>query len=163
MIKVLFVCLGNICRSPAAEGIFKKYLSDNKLNEFVTVDSAGTIGYHEGELPDERMSELAAQRGYVLNSRSRKFVPSNDFEEFDYIITMDNYNFADITRLDKNGSYKNKIFKMIEFINDKSVTEVPDPYYGTDNEFNYVIYLLEKGSQNLLKRIQNDIARNNKK
>lgn len=76
---------------------------------------------------------------------------------------MDNYNFADITRLDKNGSYKNKIFKMIEFINDKSVTEVPDPYYGTDNEFNYVIDLLEKGSQNLLKRIQNDIARNNKK
>lgn len=163
MKKILFVCMGNICRSPAAEGIMKKLILQDGLNEKLIVDSAGTIGYHEGELPDKQMSELAKERGYILDSRSRKFDPLLDFEEYDYIVTMDNNNYADITRLDTRQLYNNKIFKMVDFINDTNVSEVPDPYYGSDDEFEYVIDLLENGSQNLLNKIKVDIERSNKK
>jgi protein-tyrosine phosphatase len=155
--------MGNICRSPAAEGIMKNLIFQNGLDKELIVDSAGTIGYHEGELPDKRMSELAAQRGYVLDSRSRKFNPLIDFEEYDYILTMDNNNYADINRLDTKQLHKNKIHKMVDFISDKNVSEVPDPYYGSDGEFEYVINLLENGSQNLLNKIKDDIERSNKK
>lgn len=163
MKKILFVCMGNICRSPAAEGIMKKLIFQNGLDKEMLVNSAGTIGYHEGELPDKRMSELAKERGYVLDSRSRKFDPLLDFDEYDYIVTMDDNNYADITRLDKNLQYKSKIFKMTDFINDTKVSEVPDPYFGSDGEFEYVIDLLENGSQNLLNKIKADIERSNKK
>lgn len=163
MKKVLFVCLGNICRSPAAEGIFKKIVSDSNLSNEIFVDSAGTIGYHEGELPDKRMSELAALKGYHLEHLARKFDPLIDFEKFDHIITMDNENYEDLLRLDKRRKYRYKIFKMADFIDDKNVIEVPDPYYGDKREFEYVINLLEKGSKNLLTKIKSDAEGANKK
>lgn len=161
MKKVLFVCLGNICRSPAAEGIFRKVVRDNNLSEEILVDSAGTIGYHEGELPDERMRELAASKGYVLDHRARKFDPLTDFEKFDYIITMDDENYSDLLRLDTKQNYKHKIFKMADIINDSNITEVPDPYYGSKKEFEFVINLLEKGSINLLSKIKSDVEGSN--
>ena len=157
MKKVLFVCLGNICRSPAAEGILKKYTNDNTLGESIFVDSAGTINYHEGELPDENMRRIAAKRGYQLESIARKFDPEKDFNEFDYIITMDDFNYNDIIRLDKKKSFRNKIFRMADFIGEENITEVPDPYNGTDDDFDYVIDLLEKGNKNVLLKITNDI------
>ncbi|MDP2364690.1 MAG: low molecular weight protein-tyrosine-phosphatase, partial [Ignavibacteria bacterium] len=130
MIKVLFVCMGNICRSPAAEGIFKKMVKDSNLEGKIEVDSAGTIDYHAGELPDARMRKHANQRGYNLDSLARQFNPKNDFDEFDYIITMDDDNYDDIVNQDQNKIYVNKILKITNFCSDKSVKEVPDPYYG---------------------------------
>lgn len=156
MVKVLFVCMGNICRSPAAEGIFKKLVSEAKLEEEILVDSAGTIGYHSGELPDPRMRKQAAIYGYELDSRARQFNPNKDFEEFDYIITMDNDNYSEIKRLDKKHLFNQKIFKMADFIPDKNIEEVPDPYYGDKDDFDFVIKLLEDGTKNLLTKIRSN-------
>lgn len=151
--------MGNICRSPAAEGIFKKYVDEAKLGGQISIDSAGTIGYHEGELPDARMRKHALNRGYYLDSRARQFNPKKDFNEFDYIITMDNDNYLDITRLDHKGLYRNKIYKMADFISAKNVKEVPDPYYGGADGFEFVIDILEEGSKNLLTKIKDDLER----
>ena len=161
MIKVLFVCTGNICRSPAAEGIFKKFVRDANLENDISIDSAGTIGYHSGELPDARMRKHASARGYNLDSRARQFNPKKDFEEFDYIITMDNYNYTDLIQLDRKKLYTNKLFKMADFISDKNISEVPDPYYGGAEGFEFVIDILEDGTKNLLTKIKKDLERNN--
>jgi protein-tyrosine phosphatase len=163
MKKVLFICLGNICRSPAAEGVLKKYIAENNLENSIIVDSAGTISYHEGELPDMHMRMIANKRGYTLDHIARKFDPQKDFTEFDYIITMDDNNYKDVLRLDKNKIFRNKIYKMVDFIDDKNVKEVPDPYDGTDDEFNHVIDLLETGNKNVLLKIKNDIEQPDKK
>jgi protein-tyrosine phosphatase len=151
--------MGNICRSPAAEGIFKKYVEDAKLDTEISIDSAGTIGYHAGELPDARMRKHASARGYNLDSRARQFNPKQDFENFEYIITMDDENYSNIANLDHKNQYSNKIFKMADFISDKSVNEVPDPYYGGDEGFEFVIDILESGSKNLLTKIKDDLER----
>ena len=161
MIKVLFVCTGNICRSPAAEGIFRKFVRDANLENDISIDSAGTIGYHSGELPDARMRKHASVRGYNLDSRARQFNPMKDFEEFDYIITMDDYNYTDLIQLDRKKLYTNKLFKMADFISDKNISEVPDPYYGGAEGFEFVIDILEDGTKNLLTKIKKDLERNN--
>ncbi|MEO8231913.1 MAG: low molecular weight protein-tyrosine-phosphatase, partial [Ignavibacteriota bacterium] len=139
MTRVLFVCMGNICRSPAAEGIFKKFVAVEKLGNKIFTDSAGTIGYHADELPDERMRRHGKTRGYTFDSRARQFNPKKDFDKFDYIITMDNENYADITALDNKQMYKDKIIKMADFIPDKKIKEVPDPYYSGSEGFEYVL------------------------
>ncbi len=159
MFKVLFVCMGNICRSPAAEGIFKKFVEDAKLDKIISIDSAGTIGYHTGELPDARMRNQATARGYILNSRARQFIPDHDFDNFDYIVTMDDDNYNNIINLDHKIQYRNKIFKMADFISDKNIKEVPDPYYGGSEGFKFVIDILEDGSKNLLTKIKYDLER----
>ncbi len=159
MLKVLFVCMGNICRSPAAEGIFKKIIKDAHLNHKIEVDSAGTIDYHEGEMPDARMRNHAANRGYVLDSRARQFNPKKDFDKFDYIITMDDDNYAEIIRSDYNKIYRNKIFKMTDFSTDKNFKEVPDPYNGNANGFENVLDILEDSTGNFLNKIRADIER----
>ena len=161
MVKVLFVCMGNICRSPAAEGIFRKFAENANLGKQITIDSAGTIDYHSGELPDARMRKHALTRGYNLDSRARQFNPKKDFIDFDYIITMDNDNYSNITNLDNKNQYSNKILKMADFISDKNVREVPDPYYGGSEGFEFVINILEDGSKNLLTKIKDDLERNN--
>lgn len=142
--NILFVCMGNICRSPAAEGIMKKKINEIGLLANFEIDSAGTLNYHSGELPDPRMILHASKRGYRLDHRSRQFNPSTDFEKFDYILTMDDDNYYEITSLDKWNQYKNKIFRITEFLKDKNITEVPDPYYGGDAGFEKVIEILEK-------------------
>lgn len=142
--NILFVCMGNICRSPAAEGIMKKKINEIGLLANFEIDSAGTLNYHSGELPDPRMILHASKRGYRLDHRARQFNPSTDFEKFDYILTMDDDNYYEITSLDKWNQYKNKIFRITEFLKDKNITEVPDPYYGGDAGFEKVIEILEK-------------------
>ncbi len=153
--KILFVCLGNICRSPAAEGIMKSIVNKKGLNNFISVDSAGTIGYHTGDQPDPRMVSHAAKRGYRLNHKARKFDPDSDFDKFDYIVTMDDSNFNDVSALDKGHKHKNKIFKMVHFAKNHDVDEVPDPYYLGPQGFENVLDVLEDGCSGLLEHINN--------
>lgn len=155
MVKVLFVCLGNICRSPAAEGVMKALLKKEGLEHKVHVESAGTSGYHVGELPDERMRKHAARRGYDLSSTAQHFTPEF-FEKFDYIITMDNSNYRNVLKLDPKGKYANKVIKMSHLCEEHSITEVPDPYYGGDQGFEYVLDLVEDGCSALIRRLKSD-------
>jgi protein-tyrosine phosphatase len=160
--KILFVCMGNICRSPAAEGIAKKLAEKKGLNGTIEIDSAGTLDYHTGELPDERMIKHASKRGYILDSLARQFNPKKDFEYFDYILTMDNDNYDKITSLDKNNEYSNIIFKMVSFGKKIKVNEVPDPYYSGSQGFEYVLDILEDSVEELLNKVEDDIRRENK-
>ena len=147
--KILFVCLGNICRSPAAEGIMKKKAIARQFE----IDSAGTAGYHVGDLPDVRMRTHAAKRGYTLDSRARKFDPDVDFEKFDMIAAMDHENLADLQAMDKKKRYRDKLFLMSDFCERMSVDEVPDPYYEGPEGFEHVIDILEDACDGLLKRL----------
>lgn len=148
--KILFVCLGNICRSPAAEGIFKDLISkQGRGNEFF-VDSAGLYAGHAGELPDHRMRIHARNRGYELNHRSRP-VKSADFEDFDLIVAMDNSNYHRLKGLSPTPETDLKIVKMIDFIKGFPQYDcVPDPYYEGAQGFELVLDLLEDGCVNLL-------------
>ena len=141
--KILMVCLGNICRSPMAEGIMRK-LGGNK----VKVDSAGTAGYHIGSKPDKRMITTAFEHGIdISNLRARQF-QSDDFDSFDVIFTMDSSNYRNIISLTKDNNYKEKVKMMLENGN------VPDPYYGGDEGFEHVYQLLLKACQNFLDSIE---------
>jgi protein-tyrosine phosphatase len=160
--KILFVCMGNICRSPAAEGIAKKLIKEKGLNEKIEVDSAGTLDYHTGELPDQRMIKHASKRGYVLDSSARQFYPKNDFEYFDYIVTMDDNNYSEITSLDRKNRYKDKVMKMVSFGNRIKVDEVPDPYYNGTQGFENVLDILEDSVEGLINKVEDDIRRENK-
>ena len=161
--KVLFVCLGNICRSPAAEGIMKSILKKNHYDKFIQVDSAGTIAYHTGESPDERMQLSAKKRGYVLDSLARKFNRKRDFINFDYIVAMDNENYSKLLNWDKEANFKRKIYKMTEFSSLKEFDEVPDPYYGGPLGFETVLNILEDACFGLFIKIKEDIESENKK
>jgi protein-tyrosine phosphatase len=155
--------MGNICRSPAAEGIAKKFLENRGLDGKIEIDSAGTLDYHTGELPDPRMIKHASNRGYKLDSHARKFNPENDFEYFDYIITMDDDNYSEITSLDSNNIYKDKVFKMVSFGEKFKVDEVPDPYYSGSDGFEYVLDIIEDSVEGLLNKVEDDIRRENKR
>ncbi len=157
-VNVLFVCLGNICRSPAAEGIFKKMVADEGLENKIFVDSAGTSGWHEGELPDDRMRMHGQRRGYDFSSRSRKFV-EKDFGIFDYIIVMDDDNYRNVKKLAKSKEDVAKIHLMTDFSDKYSHSHVPDPYYGGSSGFELVMDLLEDACENLLNRIAKGIER----
>lgn len=156
--KVLFICLGNICRSPVAEAILKKKLKDNNLQDNVYVDSAGTAGYHEGDSADPRMIQHASKRGYKIDHIARKFISAKDFLTFDYIITMDDQNFAEVNSHDNINKFGYKIFKMVEFCKKHDITEVPDPYYEGDEGFEKVLDILEDGCSELLEKIRHDIT-----
>ncbi len=153
MIKVLFVCLGNICRSPLAEGIFKHQVEEKGLDDKVFIDSAGTSGWHVGDRPDPRSIDVASVHGIVLESYGRQAI-NQDFEIFDYIIAMDGENYADLKNL--SGSSKEgaaKLFLMRDFDDLGKGQDVPDPYYGGDDGFTYVFDLLNRSCQNLLEMI----------
>lgn len=159
MKKILFVCMGNICRSPAAEGIMKELIKTENLESKIYVDSAGTINFHEGELPDKRMRQAAKNRGYILDSTSRPFNRKVDFDYFDYIITMDDHNYKMIIDWDKEKKYSDKVYKMKDFFTNKNLNEVPDPYYGENKEFENVLNILEDATKNLLSKIKEDIGK----
>lgn len=153
--KVLFVCLGNICRSPAAEGIFKKMVEENNLSNRIIADSAGTSGYHNGELPDPRMRSHGARRGYKINSLSRKFMIS-DFDDFDIILAMDDNNYHNILNMATDIESQNKVFRMADFLSNHLNDHIPDPYYSGADGFELVLDLLEDGCASLLTKIMAD-------
>jgi protein-tyrosine phosphatase len=159
--KILFVCLGNICRSPAAEGIMNSIIKGNNMEEIITVDSAGTIPYHRGELPDERMRKHAGERGYNLTHRSRLFDPEKDFILFDYIVVMDSQNYEDIKSHDLKGIYTNKIFKMVQFCKKYRMNRVPDPYNLGPQGFEDVLNILEDGCSGLFNKVKDEIRPSN--
>ena len=150
--KILFVCLGNICRSPMAEGVFRKFVADKGLEKQFIIDSAGTSGYHQGELPDARMRSHASRRGYHLTSLSRR-VQQEDLEEFDWIIGMDDHNVERLHGMARTPEQASKIRKMTEFCRHHGAKEIPDPYYGGDSGFEYVIDLLEDACEGLLQQL----------
>ncbi len=150
--SILFVCLGNICRSPMAEGVFKKILFREGLHHQFQVDSAGLIGYHQGELADSRMRAHASRREYNLTHRSRQ-VTKADFDKFDLIIGMDDQNIRGLNNLAQTPEQKAKIRRMTDFCVNMQATEVPDPYYGGAEGFEYVIDLLEDACEGLLNSI----------
>ena len=153
--RVLFVCMGNICRSPAAEAIFRDRVNKAGLQEQVECDSAGTIGYHIGERADRRMRAAAARRGYSLESLSRQVQPK-DFEQFDHIIAMDEENMEVLESIQRRHPGKARLSLMLEHGNRNSETEVPDPYYGGDRGFEHVLDLLEDACSGLLESVASD-------
>jgi protein-tyrosine phosphatase len=154
--KLLFVCLGNICRSPSAENIMNQLVEQAGLSDRIVCDSAGTGAYHVGEPPDRRMSYAAAKRGLQLKGRARQFVPQ-DFEKFDRIFAMDRSNYQNMLRLDAQGNYQNKVELICSYCSDHTDSEVPDPYYGGDAGFNYVLDLLYDACGNLLAELKQEI------
>lgn len=151
-IKVLFICLGNICRSPTAHGVFLKKVEQAGLSECIEVDSAGTAAYHTDKAPDPRAIAAAACRGVDLKPlRARKAIPE-DFLEYDYILSMDQRNIADMKRITPAG-YLGHFGLFMAFADEPGV-EIPDPYYGEDQGFELVLDMVEKASDGLLKDIE---------
>lgn len=140
--RILFVCLGNICRSPMAEAVFSKIVRDHGAQAAFEVDSAGLSSYHQGDLPDSRMRWHAERRGYTLTHRSRP-VKREDFDRFDLIIGMDEENIRQLNRRAATPEQRAKIRRMADFRQRLLLDEVPDPYYGGDAGFEHVIDLLE--------------------
>ena len=148
--KILFVCLGNICRSPAAQAIMLDFIDKKGLNNEFELDSAGLYGGHAGDLPDHRMRQHAKRRGYNLTHRSRK-VKSTDFQDFDLIVAMDDSNYSGLKSLAPTLEDEKKIVRMIDFVKGfPQYHSVPDPYYEGSEGFEIVLDLLEDGCRNLL-------------
>lgn len=149
---ILFVCWGNICRSPAAEATFRKVVKKEGLCEKITIDSAGTISTHQGNPPDSRMRSAARDREIPIDGSARK-VNSLDFEKADMLITMDHFNFSELSKLAPDQEHRNKIIPFCDFVSSGD-SEVPDPYYGGASGFEKVLDLLEEGCVNLLQQIK---------
>jgi len=149
--KILVVCMGNICRSPTGEAVLKAKAKEVNLK--VTVDSAGTIGYHAGNPPDPRSVQAGVNRGYDFSGMQSRQVTINDFEDFDYILAADKSNFSDLIALcPSHLQYKLSLFLSH---GDSEHIEVPDPYYGGDNGFELVLDLIEEASVKFLAKISN--------
>jgi len=153
--NILFVCLGNICRSPMAECVMDSVISKNNI-KVVTVDSAGLIGYHTGEEPDSRMRSAARKKGYTMRHRARK-VSSDDFANFDLIIGMDSDNISHLRRICPKPEYLKKIRFIADYFNGiTGYNSVPDPYYGDEKDFYKVIELLENACQTIAEKIKTE-------
>ena len=153
MINVLFVCMGNICRSPTAHGVFQTLVESEGLADAVRVDSAGTHAYHVGEPPDLRAQETALQRGIDLSGQRARRVASMDFDGFDYVLAMDRDNYQILERLCPAG-HEHKLRLFLDFAPEVGVREVPDPYYGGARGFEKVMDLVEAASRGLLAEIR---------
>ena len=149
--KILFVCLGNICRSPAAEGIFNQKIKERDLENFFVVDSVGTGSWHVGNLPDQRMRITALSRGIELTSRARQ-IEENDLYEFDLILVMDKDNLDAVKSLSKDhkNTISSKIKLILSYSKNSQLDEVPDPYYGGQNGFDKVLDLLDDAMDGLI-------------
>jgi len=150
--SVLFVCLGNICRSPSGEAVLKAKLKDTGLDQEIFVDSAGTSDYHEGDRADERMQSHALKRGYDLTSISRQIRPT-DYDRFDYIIAMDRSNYQNLMNKAPAPKHKQKIFLMTDYSQTHS-GDVPDPYYGGSQGFENVLDILEDSVDGLIRELK---------
>lgn len=152
MIRVLFVCLGNICRSPTAEAVFRAYLKKHDLEAHIQADSAGTASWHEGKSPDERSIAKGAERGYDLSRLRARQVIEDDFNQFDYILAMDKQNLANLQTLKPEGSSTEPTL-FLDYAG-LSQAEVPDPYYGGEDGFDEVVDLVEKACEGLIKELK---------
>lgn len=151
--SILFVCLGNICRSPSAEAVMKSVVAANTAIYDYFIDSAGIIGVHEGEKADGRMMTHAFERGYRLTSISRQ-IKLDDFDKFDYIIGMDDSNIRNLRKIVTSTEHLAKIHRMTDFGTNPSISEVPDPYYGGAAGFELVLDILEDSCKGLLESIE---------
>ncbi len=154
--KILFICLGNICRSPSAEAVMKAKLKAHHLTDKYIVDSAGITNYHEGGPADARMQEHAMRRNYNLTSISRPVVAPKDFDDFDFIIGMDDQNMRDLKELASSKAHVNKLSRMTDYSTLFSMDEVPDPYYGGAAGFELVLDLLEDACEGLIKKLEGE-------
>ena len=154
-VSVLFVCMGNICRSPTAEGVFRKVVRDAELHDLIIVDSAGTHAYHVNEPPDRRARAAAERRGFPLDDIRARRVSSEDYEQFDYILAMDEDNLS-ILKEGAPDEYRYKVRLFLQFAEASRVMEVPDPYYGGSSGFERVLDLVEEASEGLLEAIRRE-------
>jgi protein-tyrosine phosphatase len=157
MFRVLFVCMGNICRSPTAEAVFKAMVAADGLDDRIDSDSAGTHGYHIGSPPDRRSVATAKARGYDLTALRARRVSADDFAVFDLVLAMDSENRAALQRLcPTNHNERLKLF--LDFAPDLNERDVPDPYYGNSDGFERVLDLAEAGSKGLIQAIRRKLA-----
>lgn len=154
--KILFVCLGNICRSPSAEAVMKALVQKQGLADHFEIDSAGILDVHQGEPADARMKRHASIRGYQLTSISRP-ICQHDFTHFDLIIGMDDQNIHDLMLLAPDDAARHKIHKMTDFAHSGHYAIVPDPYYGGDQGFEMVLDILEEACEGLLHSLKNQM------
>lgn len=154
-VKVLFCCMGNICRSPTAHGVFEKLVREAGLTDKITVDSAGTHAYHVGESPDSRSQEAALKRGYDLSTQRARRAVANDFYDFDYVLAMDGENLANLRRIQAADSPA-QLALLLDFAPQHPEREVPDPYYGGARGFEHVLDLVEAASAQLLADIRKE-------
>lgn len=152
-VKVLFVCMGNICRSPTAQGVFERLVAEADLSAQVSTDSAGTYAYHVGEPPDKRATEAALRRGVDLSSQRARRVSPEDFEVFDYVLAMDSSNHEDMLEICQ-PEHASKIRLFLEFAPGLGIDEVPDPYYGGATGFERVLDMIEEAAAGLLADIR---------
>jgi len=152
-VKILFVCLGNICRSPTAEAVFRTIAAREAPELALTIDSAGTGGYHIGAAPDERSQEAARRRHYDMSQLRARRVESLDFERFDLILAMDRSNWSHLRQLAPRAA-RERVRLFLEFAPGAGTDEVPDPYYGGPNGFEHVLDLIEAASLGLIEHIK---------
>jgi protein-tyrosine phosphatase len=151
MVRVLFVCMGNICRSPLAQGVFEDVLRRESLEGEVSVDSAGTGAWHVGSPPDERALSAASLRGVDISSQRARRITPEDCQNFDYILTMDEENYRAVSGLCRDSAV---VRPFLDFATDSPETAVPDPYYGGPEGFEHVLELVEEASEGLLEDIR---------
>lgn len=152
-VSVLFVCLGNICRSPTAEGVFRKKVEDAGLSHLIHIDSAGTADWHRGKAPDARTIRAAAARSFDLSALRARQVIAADLDQFDYVLAMDEANLADIHLLGV-AAFSAKTGLFLSFSRQQTHTEVPDPYYGGEDGFSLVLDLIDDAAEGLLEHIR---------
>ncbi len=159
-INILFVCMGNICRSPTADAVFRQRVQEAGLGKLIQVDSAGTHAYHTGASPDRRTQQAALQRGYSMRGLQARCIEISDFSRFHYILAMDRHNLRDMQN-DCPPEHLSKLSLLMQYSEHwKTCQEVPDPYYGGKQGFEIVLDLVESASQGLLQHIIGGITRN---
>jgi len=156
--RVLLVCMGNICRSPTAEGVLRNHIKNNMLGDKIEVDSAGTHGYHVGEAPDSRTQRAASARGYNLSQLRARKVARQDLDYFDLILAMDKSNLDNLRRM-ASPEQQDKIKLFMEFARNFDDEEVPDPYYGLGHGFDLVLDMVEDASQGLVETIRKELEK----
>lgn len=155
MTRVLFVCMGNICRSPTAEGIFTQLIKEQGLEHLIQVDSAGTHAYHVGDAPDERAQEAARKRGIDLAQLRGRQVRPDDVQNFDYVLAMDYDNYENLLNICPEG-YESRVTLFLSHASRLEAEEVPDPYYGGESGFEHVLDMTEEASRGLLDKIRKE-------
>ena len=155
--SVLFVCWGNICRSPAGENVFRHLLEESTMQGRITCDSAGTINAHAGKSPDSRMRDTLERRGIPVGGAARKISPG-DFRDFDLILTMDDFTRQEVLAAAPDAEARTKVYPFTDFCENHEAEEVPDPYYGGPSGFELVADLIEDGCQGLLAHIEKELA-----